>query len=129
MIKGRNAKENVVVGLSVVVLFGKARVHKATVLVKDRFGKSRGARREIDCSVVVICNGDGRLVGRAENYVVLEAVCKGGAVLADIEKMLYVGDPVAYLFDSSDKFGAEDKNRNVSLGKTVFYLLGGVSEV
>ena len=55
VVEGRNAEENVVLGLRVVILLGHSRMHKASVLVNDSLGEACCTRREVDSRIVIVC--------------------------------------------------------------------------
>ena len=71
VIQRRDAEEDVVVGLAMVLLLGKAGVHQRAVPVQDGLGKARGSGGEIDGGAVVLLQQDRR---RFKGAVVHEAV-------------------------------------------------------
>lgn len=129
VIERRDAKERVVVRLTMMVLFHLCRLGETAMMVEGWPWKARRAAREVDGGVLVFVEGDGRIgawiVGR-ELTVVLG---KGRAVLPHVEEQPAVGDLGGDLLDASGELGTEDEYVDVCLLDAVGDFLGGIAEI
>ena len=123
MVQGRDAEEDVVVGLTVVVLFGQGRVFEASVGMQDGLREAGRARRVVDGRVVIEGDLDVRLFLRAVFDEFFGAVRETRAVFADVEQVLDIRDVVDDLLDTADEFGAEDQHGAVRLLEAVLDLV------
>ena len=126
VVERRNAEENVVLGLRVMLLLGVAGGHECLVPVKYRLRKSCCSRGEVYSSVVLVAKLYGWNCGRAVvgHLGVVVGVRRGVGCVSNEEKVVdafrdLVGDSV----DTADKLGTEHEHSHVGEVKAVFDLV------
>ena len=129
VIERRDAEEDVLARLRMVVLLREAGRGQAAVRVQDRLREARRSGGEVDRGVVFARELDvGRLVGGVHREA-MERFREGGTVFADEEERFDIGQLVADRLDSSDEFGPEDEIARIGEPEAVFDFVRGVAEV
>ena len=129
VVERRDAEEDVVAHLAVVLLLHLGRLGEAAVRQDDRLGEAGGAGGEVDGRVVVEPVLDGRLAPGAVGDEGVVGFREGGAVLADVEAQADLRDAVRDVLHAAGEFGAEHQRRGVGEVEAVADFLGGVAVV
>ena len=129
MVQGRNAQEDVVLGLTVVVLLNAGGVHKAHVPVQYRLGEACCSRGKIYSRKVVVRKLDIRRNAGAVCGKPVVVLRKCWTVPSRIKEKPVPAYIVGYLLDSAYKFRTENKHVAFGQIEAVLDLLGGIAEV
>ena len=129
VIQRRDAEENVVLRLPVVLLLHLARMHQATVAEYYGLREPGRAGREVYRRVVPLMQRDVGSLRRAVPHHRLVAHVEAWAVVADIHAELDLREPVDYLLHAPGEFRPVDKHVGIGEVKAVLYLLCGVAEI
>ena len=133
VIQRRDAKEHIIPGLSVMILFAARGMSQRTMLVQDRLRKTGRTRRKIDSAVIVIGQFDPGITARIIGYfAVVSLGVPGTAVpvaVADIKQQSVFLYSLGDLVQPLDKFNAKEQYRDISQIHTVLDLIRRVAEI
>ena len=131
MVEGRDAEENIVPSLAVMGLFSLGGSNQGAVVMENCLGEARGARREVNGGVIVVCQLHGRGDGGAVvDHLIVEGCVDGALGLLAYEEEIsdtrQLGEDGIH---TAGELGPEDEHPRVSQIEAVFDLIGGVAVV
>ena len=129
MVQGRNAKEHIVAGLTMVGLLGQAGANQGLMLMQNCLGEARGAGGEINRGIIILIQCHRRCAGGAEGHELHAVLGIGRAALAHIEQGLNGGNIIGNGIHPADKLRAEHQHIHVRQLQTILNLVAAVAEV
>ena len=129
MVEGRDAEEDVVVGLAVVLLLHLGRLREAVVLEDDGLREAGRARGEVDGRVIVEADLDARGARRAVGDEGVVGLGEGRAVAAHVEAHPDLRHPLGDVLHAAGELGPEDEDGGVGEVEAVADLIGRVAVV
>ena len=131
VVQRRDAEENVVPGLAVVLLLGKAGVHQRAVPVQDGLGEACRSGGKIDGGAVVLLQQDRRRFKGAVGHEAVKMLGVGGQLrlAADKEAAAELVHGLRDLLEPIDEFTPEHQDLHVGKLQAVGDLIGGIAEV
>ena len=132
MVERRDAEEDVVLGLGVVIGFGVAGADKGAVRVQDSLGEASSAGGEIDGGVVVFRKDDRGRGGGAVVHQLAVGFGKSRNVRAHEEHGAHAAKAAFGIeqgLDTAGELRAEDEHVHVGKVNAVGDFFGGVAEV
>ena len=129
VVERRDAEENVVFGLAVVMLLGHAGTDERLVPVQDRLREAGRAGGEVDGGVIVLTESDGRDAGGTEAHEPAAVLRVARHVPADEQADLHAGQALLNRIETADEFRPEDQDLHVGQIQTVRDFVRSVAEV